>query len=164
MPASTAQHLFVSRHGGGHGDDGRLPFRTDLNPDTAGRFHPVHLRHVHVHQHEVVRHRVDRCHGLDAVPGDVSPVSEPPQQEEHDLAGDRVVLDEQDVRTGRLPRRSQHLPRSAGRAVGPGRRHARGAHPVSEAAAIVSVNGTSSSSAETKPLRLIFPHDFFPLM
>ena len=102
--AGLQAHLPVALHGvGRHGDDAR-PLRSagQRAQMRARRLQPVHLRHLHVHQHHVVGLALDRLDGFQAVGGDVRPVAHLREQAQRQLLVDGVVLGQQDAQ--RMPR------------------------------------------------------------
>ena len=71
--------------------------------DPPRGFEPVHLRHLHVHQHDVVGLPLDRLDGLDAVRREVGAVAHLLQDAQRELLVDDVVLGQQDAQ--RMARR-----------------------------------------------------------
>ncbi len=98
-PGSDARFAVALHRVGGHRHDpDRL--RPALGwgragPDLAGCLQAVHLGHLDVHQHEVVRESLDGLDGLDAVRGDIGAVAERFEDEQCDLLVDGVVLGQQ---------------------------------------------------------------------
>ena len=74
----------------------RGPAATELGANPARRLDPVQLRHLDVHQDEVVDVLPDGVDGLGPVRGDVGGVAEAFQHQERELAVRRVVLGEED--------------------------------------------------------------------
>ena len=70
----------------------------------AGGLQAVHLRHLDVHEDDVVRPPPKCLERLDAVHRDVGPVAQRPEHPECDLLVNRVVLDEQDAQPGQPSR------------------------------------------------------------
>ena len=77
---------------GGHRDDPRLRGRGDVRADPAGGLHAVHLRHLHVHQHDVVGPLFEHREDFEPVAGDIGRVAEPTQQADGNLLVHLVVL------------------------------------------------------------------------
>ena len=80
---------------------GRSPACGFGGADAAGGFQPVHARHLHVHQHQIVRlaGRARRRPGFDrrfAVVGDGRAMAEPGEQRAREQRVDLVVLGHQD--------------------------------------------------------------------
>jgi hypothetical protein len=63
--------------------------------DGAGRLEAVHVRHLHVHQDQVVGGGASLVEGLAAIDGDIDGQLRAVQQVERDLAVDRVVFGQQ---------------------------------------------------------------------
>ncbi len=132
--------LAVALHGvGGHGDDpdrlGAALGRDRPGADAAGGLQTVHLRHLHVHQHEVVRELLDGLHRFDAVRGDVGAVPHRFEHQERDLLVDGVVLGQ------------QHPQRVAFAELG-GRRHPTSAVTTLPASTSVSTDTSMSNSCD----------------
>ena len=104
--------------------------------DAPRRLEPVHLRHLHVHQHEVVRLPLQVVEDLEAVARDGGGVAHPLEQPRRELHVHGVVLGEQDPERVRLGQARHRTPRSG---VG------RGALPATSGASTFS---TASSSAD----------------
>ena len=79
-----------------HRDDVRAALLRPALADPARGVEAVELRHLHVHQDDVVRLPLERLDRLEAVRRDVGAVAEPLEQAERDLLVHRVVLGEQD--------------------------------------------------------------------
>ena len=83
---------------GRHGDDRNVPADARLPlPDRRAGTEPIHLGHLDVHQHEVVRLALHRFDGLDAVRREVRPIAHLLQDAERELLVHDVVLGEQDA-------------------------------------------------------------------
>src|SRR5215211_1550274 len=84
-----------------HGAGGR---RDDVRPsplwpslvDAARGLQPVHRRHLHVHEHDVVGPPFERLEGFQPVRGHLGPVAELPQHKQGKPLVDDVVLRHQD--------------------------------------------------------------------
>ena len=101
MPGREALLAVVLERVRGQGDDPRRPAGPRLDP--AGRLEAVELRHLDVHEDDVVGLALDGIDGEPAVLDDVRPVAEPLQHARRDALVDRVVLgDEQTQVAGRL--------------------------------------------------------------
>ena len=85
----------------GQGDDPRR--RTGPRPDPAGGLESVELRHLHVHENDVVGLALDRFHREAAVLDDVRLVAELLQHAGGDVLVDRVVLGDQQPEVGDGP-------------------------------------------------------------
>ena len=69
--------LAVPLHGvGRHGDDIVAAGAAPVMTQAPGRFQAIHLRHLHVHQHDVVRLALEGLQGFDAVGGHIRPVAQ----------------------------------------------------------------------------------------
>ena len=97
---------------GGHGDDGQGG-KAGIGAQLARGLQPVHDRHLHVHQHQVVRLALHLLHGHVAVTGQIHLHARCLQQLLGHLLVERVVLYQQHTRTMQC-RRSHHL-RTGGR-------------------------------------------------
>jgi hypothetical protein len=95
----------------GHRDDAR-PAARIAGADAAGGLQTVHLRHLHVHEHQVVRAAGQHLQGLRAAPRHVRAVAEPREHVPRDLLVHRVVLDDEDgqpAAVAQLERRGAQL-------------------------------------------------------
>ena len=83
---------------GGHGDDRGMGAGARLaGPDRGGRLEPVHLRHLHVHQHGIERRAVVQgVERLAAVADDHDLMAPFLQQADRQPLVDRVVLGQQE--------------------------------------------------------------------
>ena len=82
---------------GGHSEDRQVGVGEAL-AQRAGGGQPVHLRHLHVHQHQVVGAAGGHCHCLATVVGDLHHQPLVGQQLAGDLLVERVVLGQQNTR------------------------------------------------------------------
>ena len=97
----------------GEGDDGRAPLRPFGASYRGRRLVAVHLRHLHVHQHEPVARALNGPDRLAPVRDEVGRVTEAQEVLADDLADDRVVLRDQHARaTFRLRGAGGPAPRS----------------------------------------------------
>ena len=101
--------LRIALHGvGGHGDDRHVGPAAVQAPDRGGRLEPVHLRHLDVHEDEIVGKIADRLDRFPAVGGDIDAVAQLGDQAGGDLLVDLIVLGHQDAQAagghGRLSR------------------------------------------------------------
>ena len=78
-----------------HRDDAGSRLRPP-RADPSRRVETVELRHLHVHQHDVVPATLERLDRFETVRRDVGSVAEPVEQAERDLLVDRIVLGKQD--------------------------------------------------------------------
>ena len=90
---------------GGEGDDRQVFGSEALGAQAAGRFQPVHPRHLHVHQHRGERstgiaRRLDRAHGLFAVFDQLGLEPQRFCHGENELLVDRVILGDQHPLSG----------------------------------------------------------------
>ena len=89
--------LVVAAHGVGgdrHDRHAGKP-RVGRAPDPPRRLQPVHHRHLHVHEHEIVRFGLKRLERLLAVADHVDPVPRPAQDDRGEATVDRVVVGQQ---------------------------------------------------------------------
>src|SRR5215510_7573560 len=63
----------------------------------AARLEAIHLRHLDVHEYDVVGGMVQPRERLASIANDFGPVSEPFEQAKRDLLVDRVILGEKDA-------------------------------------------------------------------
>jgi hypothetical protein len=96
-----------------------------LGPDRVHRGKAVHLRHLHVHQHQIEGFTPPRLQRLPAVVRDVDLEAALAQDVQGDALVDRIVLGQQDARARRigraLGRRRWRQRRRWRRSAGPGR-------------------------------------------
>ena len=83
----------------------RRPLQT---PDGRRRLEPVHLRHLHVHQHQVERRPADRLERLDPRGGDRDGVPALLQEAHRELLVDHVVLGQEDAQGAFVGGRDRH--------------------------------------------------------
>ena len=79
-----------------HRDDVRPTLLRPILANPAGGIEAVEMRHLDVHEHDVVRPAFERLDRLEPVRRDVGAVAEPLQQAERHLLVHRVVFGEQD--------------------------------------------------------------------
>ena len=91
--------LAVAFHGvRGHRDDGQVGTRRAFGrADQAGRLEPAHLRHLHVHQHDVEVLSLERRERFASVGGDRHGVAAPLEQAGGQPLVDQIVLGQQHV-------------------------------------------------------------------
>src|SRR3974390_1252713 len=85
--------------------------------DGAARLEAVHLRHLDVHEDDVVGGMVEPRERLASTPNHARPVSEPFEQAERDLLVDRVILGEKDAQWHRQAHIALHRRNRADRRV-----------------------------------------------
>jgi hypothetical protein len=78
-----------------HGDDPRQPCALPLAVDASCCLEAVHLRHLDVHEHDVVRLQAHGLHRLDAVPRKVGAVSQLLEEQKGESLVQRVVLSDE---------------------------------------------------------------------
>src|SRR5581483_5891654 len=81
---------------GGDGDDLGLAFGRKAAANGAGGLEAVHLRHLHVHEHELVVAGGKDIEGLDAVGDGVGTVTEAFKEAKRDFLVHGVVLNDED--------------------------------------------------------------------
>src|SRR2546421_3102370 len=97
--ARLDQALPVAPHGvARHGDDPGTEVPLPRLPDDAGRLDPVHFRHLHVHEDDVVLLALDSLYGLGTVRSHIGAVAELSQEAKNKLLVGRVVLRKQDAK------------------------------------------------------------------
>ena len=90
--------LLVFAHGGrGHGKDDRLLYGWEGAANHACRFQTIHLRHLYVHQDQIVWLALQRFDDLLPVGGNVGLVAQATQDLQGYLLVDDIVFCEQDV-------------------------------------------------------------------
>ena len=84
--------LAVARHGvGRHGDD-VWAFGGVARTDLPGRFQAVHLRHLHVHQDDIIGGGGEGLEGFVAVGDNVGGVTETFEHVKHDFLVNKIVF------------------------------------------------------------------------
>ena len=95
--ARRQTQLAVALHRvGRHRDDPRSPVSGPASGDLPRGFEPVHLWHLDVHQHEIVRLPLDGLDGFETVGRDVGAVSHLLEQAERQLLVHDIVLGHED--------------------------------------------------------------------
>ena len=98
--------LAVALHGlRRHRDDARALVSGPPGADGAAGLEAVELRHLDVHENDVVGGLFEPREHLASVPSDVRGVAEPREETDGDLLIDRIVLGEQDAERRRVDRR-----------------------------------------------------------
>ena len=92
-----AQLAVTGHRVGRHGGDPRTGRRRPAGTDPTRRLEPVELGHLDVHQHQVVRARLERRDRLQPVAGHVRAIAQLLEQAERELLVHRVVLGKQDA-------------------------------------------------------------------